>query len=189
MVPFGKSPKTLPVVLSRNEVNELLTCTKNLKQRTFLTTLYATGMRFSEAANLRLVDIDSQRMQIHIRHCKGGKDRQVPLSPRLLTELRDYWRSYKPSILLFPGNLPDRPYNHTSILKAIKHSASMAKLRNRISPHTLRHSYATGLLEAGVDLLTISKLLGHASFVTTMIYLHCRREHMSSTPQSTGLVT
>ena len=77
MVPFGKRPKTLPVVLSRNEVNELLTCTKNLKQRTFLTTLYATGMRFSEAANLRLVDIDSQRMQIHIRHGKGAKDRQV----------------------------------------------------------------------------------------------------------------
>lgn len=182
MVPFGKSPKTLPVVLSRNEVNELLTCTKNLKQRTFLTTLYATGMRFSEAANLRLVDIDSQRMQIHIRHGKGAKDRQVPLSPRLLSELRDYWRIYKPSILLFPGNMPDRPYNHTSILKAIKHSASLAKLRKRISPHTLRHSYATGLLEAGVDLLTISKLLGHASFVTTMIYLHCRREHMISTP-------
>lgn len=182
MVPFGKRPKTLPVVLGRQEVDELLRCTKNLKQRTFLTALYATGMRFSEAANLRIADIDSQRMQIHIRHGKGAKDRQVPLSPRLLTELRVYWLAYKPERLLFPGNLPDKPYNSTSILKAIKKAAVLAKIRKRVSPHTLRHSYATGLLEAGVDLLTISKLLGHASFTTTMIYLHCRREHLISTP-------
>jgi site-specific recombinase XerD len=182
MVPFGKRPKTLPVVLGRQEVNELLKCTKNLKQRTFLTTLYATGMRFSEAANLRIADIDSQRMQIRITNGKGAKQRQVPLSPRLLDELRSYWRQYKPQSLLFQGNSVDKTYADTTVQKAIKASALAANINKNVTPHTLRHSYATGLLEAGVDLLTISKLLGHASFATTMIYLHCRSEHLGSTP-------
>lgn len=182
MVPYGKRPKTLPVVLGRQEVNELLQCTKNLKQRTFLTTLYATGMRFSEAANLRVVDIDSSRMQIRITNGKGAKQRQVPLSPRLLEELREYWRQYKPQSLLFQGNSADKTYADTTIQKTIKASALAANINKNVTPHTLRHSYATGLLEAGVDLLTISKLLGHASFATTMIYLHCRNEHLGSAP-------
>jgi site-specific recombinase XerD len=182
MVPFGKRPKTLPVVLGRQEVNELLQCTQNLKQRTFLTTLYATGMRFSEAANLRVTDIDSKRMQIRITNGKGAKQRQVPLSPRLLDELRSYWRQYKPQSLLFQGNSADKTYADTTIQKTIKASALAANINKNVTPHTLRHSYATGLLEAGVDLLTISKLLGHASFATTMIYLHCRQEHLGSAP-------
>ena len=174
--------KTLPVVLGRQEVTELLRCTKNLKQRTFITTLYATGMRFSEAANLTLPDIDSQRMQIRITHGKGAKQRQVPLSPRLLDELRVYWKQFKPTSLLFPGKTPDKTYADTTIQLAIKASASLAGINKNVTPHTFRHSYATGLLEAGVDLLTISRLLGHASFSTTMVYLHCRREHLISTP-------
>jgi len=182
MVPFGKRPKTLPVVLGRQEVDDLLRCTKNLKHRTFLTTLYATGMRFSEAANLHINDIDSKRMQIRITHGKGAKQRQVPLSPRLLSELRDYWKQFKPTSLLFPGNSADKTYADTSIQKAIKDSAKLANINKNVTPHTLRHSYATGLLEAGVDLLTISRLLGHACFATTMIYLHCRREHLHSVP-------
>jgi integrase/recombinase XerD len=182
MVPFGKRPKTLPVVLGRHEVDELLRCTKNLKQRTFLTTLYATGMRFSEAAHLKIHDIDSHRMQIRITHGKGAKDRQVPLSPRLLSELRDYWKIYKPKLLLFEGNSADKTYADTTIQKTIKASAAAAKIHKNVTPHTMRHSYATGLLEAGVDLLTISRLLGHASFATTMVYLHCRSEHLHSIP-------
>lgn len=182
MVPFGKRPKTLPVVLGRQEVDDLLRCTKYLKHRTFLTTLYATGMRFSEAANLHINDIDSKRMQIHITNGKGAKQRQVPLSPRLLSELRDYWKQYKPTSLIFPGKTPDKTYADTSIQKAIKDSAKLAKINKNVTPHTLRHSYATGLLEAGVDLLTISRLLGHACFATTLIYLHCRREHLHSAP-------
>ena len=182
MVPYGKRPKTLPVVLGRQEVDKLLQCTKCHKHRVFLTTLYATGMRFSEAANLRLVDIDSQRMQIRILHGKGSKQRQVPLSPRLLSELREYWKAYKPTSLLFPGKFPDKLYADTSIQKAIKKAAALAGIHKDVTPHTLRHSYATGLLEAGVDLLTISRLLGHASFATTMIYLHCRQEHLHSAP-------
>ena len=182
MVPFGKRPKTLPLVLSRQEVDELLRCTKNLKHRTFLSALYACGMRLSEAAHLKIPDIDSQRMQIRITHGKGAKERLVPLSPRLLQELRTYWKQYRPTDFLFPGKRPDKPYADTSIQKAIKQSAKLAGIKKNVHPHILRHSYATGLLEAGVDLLTISKLLGHASFVTTMIYLHCRREHLINAP-------
>lgn len=182
MVPFGKRPKTLPTVLSRHEVDRLLQCTPNLKHRTFLMVLYSAGLRFSEAAHLKIHDIDSDRMLIRVACGKGKKERLVPLSPRLLKELRIYWLKYKPTGYLFPGKTADKTYADTSIQKAIKVSAKAAGIKRRIYPHVLRHSYATGLLEAGVDLLTISKLLGHASFVTTMIYLHCRREHLLSAP-------
>lgn len=182
MVPFGKRPKTLPTVLGRQEVDRLLQCTANLKHRTFLMTLYSGGLRFAEAANLKIHDIDSARMQIRVACGKGKKERLVPLSPRLLKELRIYWKKYKPTDFLFPGKTPGKPYADTTIRKAIKDAAEKAGIKRRVYPHVLRHSYATGLLEAGVDLLTISKLLGHASFITTMVYLHCRREHLHSTP-------
>ena len=182
MVPFGKRPRRLPTVLSAEEVQELLQCTRNLKHRTLLMTLYAAGLRLSEAAELRIPDIDSQRMQLNIACGKGGKQRLVPLSPRLLAALRQYWKTYRPSDYLFPGQLPDRPYAATSIQKMIKVSARQAGIKKQVTPHVLRHSYATGLLEAGVDLLTISRLLGHASFSTTMVYLHVRRQHLASAP-------
>jgi len=180
MVPYGKRQKTLPTVLSRHEVNRLIECTPNLKHRTFLSTLYASGMRFSEAAHLTLQDIDSHRMMLRIACGKGRKERLVPLSPRLLQLLREYWREYRPSHYLFPGKTPQTPYVDTTIRKVIKLSAKKAGIKKRVYPHVLRHSYATGLLEAGVDLLTISRLLGHASFITTMVYLHCRQEHLAA---------
>ncbi len=121
-------------------------------------------------------------MQLLVAHGKGAKERLVPLSPRLLQALRTYWKKYRPATYLFPGKTPDRPYAATSIQKAIKASAQRAGIRKSVHPHVLRHSYATGLLEAGVDILTISRLLGHASFATTMIYLHVRRPHLESTP-------
>ena len=182
MVPYGKRPKTLPTVLGRQEVDRLIQCTANLRHRTFLMTLYSAGLRFAEAASLRIHDIDSARMQIRVASGKGRKERLVPLSPRLLKELRIYWQKYKPSDLLFPGKVPGKSYSDTTIRKAMKEAAAKAGIRRRVYPHVLRHSYATGLLEAGVDLLTISKLLGHASFITTMVYLHCRREHLHSVP-------
>ena len=181
-VPFGKRPKKLPTVLSRQEVDSLIRCTSNLKHRTFLMTLYAAGMRFSEAAHLNVADIDSKRMLIRIASGKGRKERLVPLSPRLLKELRNYWRKYKPTDMLFPGKHPGKPYADTTIRKAMKVAAEKAGIRRRVYPHVLRHSWATGMLEAGVDLLSISRLMGHASFVTTMVYLHCRREHLHSVP-------
>ncbi len=182
MIPFGKRPKKLPTVLSQEEVDALLQCTPNLKHRTFLMTLYAAGLRLSEASNLQIAHIDSGRMQLLVTHGKGAKERLVPLSPRLLQALREYWKKYRPTQYLFPGKTPDRPYAATSIQKAIKASAQRAGIRKSVHPHVLRHSYATGLLEAGVDILTISRLLGHASFATTMIYLHVRRPHLESTP-------
>jgi site-specific recombinase XerD len=182
MIPFGKRPRRLPTVLSVEEVDALLSCTPNLKHRTFLMTLYAAGLRLSEAAALQLVHIDSQRMQLRVARGKGNKERLVPLSPRLLSELRTYWRAYRPTQFLFPGKTADRAYASTSIQKAIKAAGKRAKILKNITPHVMRHSYATGLLEAGVDILTISRLLGHASFVTTMIYLHVRQPHLQSTP-------
>jgi site-specific recombinase XerD len=182
MVPYGKRPKTLPTVLGRQEVDRLIQCTANLKHRTFLMTLYSAGLRFAEAASLTIHDIDSARMQIRVASGKGRKERLVPLSPRLLKELRIYWQKYRPTELLFPGKLPGKSYADTTIRKAMKEAAKKAGIHRRVYPHVLRHSYATGLLEAGVDLLTISKLLGHASFITTMVYLHCRREHLHSVP-------
>mgnify|MGYP001825938414 CR=1 FL=1 len=170
------------MVLSCEEVEALLQCTGNLKHRTFLMTFYAAGLRLREAAELRIPDMDSRRMQLNVARGKGSKQRLVPLSPRLLEALRQYWAEYRPSDYLFPGKLPDRPYAATSIQKTIKVSARKAGIRKQVTPHVLRHSYATGLLEAGVDLLTISRLLGHASFSTTMVYLHVRRPHLDSVP-------
>ena len=182
MMPFGKRPKTLPTVLSRNEIGQLFQCTPNLKHRTFLMTLYSGGLRLSEAANLMIADIDSDRMMLRVAQGKGKKERFVPLSPRLLEQLRTYWKQYRPPTLLFPGKTPTKIYADTTIRKVMKVAAQKAGIKKRVYPHVLRHSYATGLLEAGVDLLTISKLLGHASFITTMIYLHCRRENLNSIP-------
>ena len=188
MIPYGKRDKKLPTVLSRQEVDKLLQCTTNLKHRTFLMTLYGAGLRLAECSNLKLADIDSDRMQLRIRHAKGNKQRLVPLSPRLLEALREYWKQYRPATYLFPGKTPDTPYAATSIQKAIKRSAQQAGIKKSVHPHVLRHSYATGLLESGVDILTISRLLGHASFVTTMIYLHCRIQHMQHAPSPLDLL-
>jgi site-specific recombinase XerD len=182
MVPFGKRPKTLPAVLSGEEVTRLLQCVRSLKHRTFLLTLYAAGLRLSEAAALTIADIDSQRMQLRIAYGKVAKERLVPLSPRLLSELRQYWKTVRSPTYLFPGKTFDVALSSTTIQKMCKQAVAKAGIRKHVTPHTLRHSYATGLLEAGVDLLTIGRLLGHRSFSTTMIYLHVRQPHLQSTP-------
>ena len=115
-------------------------------------------------------------------HGKGDKQRLVPLSPRLLQELRSYWKQTRPTQFLFPGKTLDVPLSSATIQKACKMGAALARINKPVSPHTLRHSYATGLLEAGVDLLAIGRLLGHKSFTTTMVYLHVRRTHLDSVP-------
>ena len=182
MIPFGKKPKTLPVVLGGEDVTRLLACVPSPNHRMILTTLYASGLRLQEGLHLQVADLDSTRMTLRVARGKGAKQRQVPLSPRLLTELREYWRSHRPAsptTWLFPGK-GEQPYSETNVQKACKLAATRAGLKQRVTPHTLRHSYATGLLEAGVDLLTIQKLLGHRSFSTTLIYLHVRRPHLES---------
>jgi site-specific recombinase XerD len=138
--------------------------------------------RMAEATHLRVADVDGQRQQIRVTEGKGRKDRVVPASPRLLQQLREYWKLQRPSNYLFPGKTPDVPLSSATVQKACKMAAAFAAITKVISPHVLRHSYATGMLEAGVDILTISKLLGHSSFVTTMVYLHVRRQHFDRSP-------
>jgi site-specific recombinase XerD len=182
-IPFGKRPKKLPTVLSDQEASRLLQCVKNPKHRAVLLTCYAAGLRLAEATHLRIPHIDGQRAQIRITNGKGGKERTVPASPRLLEKLREYWKLQRPRNYLFPGKTADVPLSGTTIQKACKLAVAKAGItKHPTTPHTLRHSYATGMLEAGVDLLTISKLLGHSSFVTTMIYLHVRRQHFDRSP-------
>ena len=182
MIPFGKRPKKLPAVLGADEVDRLLQCVRSLKHRTLLLTLYAAGLRLSEATALTIPDIDSQRMLLRIACGKGNKERLVPLSPRLLTALREYWKEVRSPKYLFPGSTFESRISSTTIQKSCKAAVIKSGIRKDVTPHTLRHSYATGLLEAGVDLLTIGHLLGHKSFSTTMIYLHVRRPHLESTP-------
>ncbi len=181
-IPFGKRPKKLPVVLSNEEASRLLQCIDNPKHRAVILTSYAAGLRLRETTNLRVADIDGAREQIRIRCGKGSKERIVPASPRLLDELRDYWKLTRPPNYLFPGRTPDVPLSSATIQKAYKLALAKAGIKKAATPHTMRHSWATGMLEAGVDLLTISKLLGHSSFVTTMIYLHVRRQHFDRSP-------
>jgi len=180
-IPFAKKPKTLPVVLGPDEVQRLLPCIKPLKPRVLLTTIYAAGLRLQEATHLRVADIDSARMLLRVACGKGAKERLVPLSPRLLGELREYWKAVRPTKWLFPGGTLDRPISDTTVQKSCKRAARDAGIAKHVTPHTLRHSYATGLMEAGVDLLTISRLLGHRSFSTTLVYLHVRRPHLERT--------
>jgi integrase/recombinase XerD len=182
-IPFGKRPKKLPVVLSDQEASQLIQCVAHLKHRMVLLTCYAAGLRVSEATHLRIADIDGQRQQIRVTSGKGRKERRVPVSPRLLGALREYWKIRRPGNYLFPGRTPDVPLSSATVQKACKLAAATAGINKvGISPHTLRHSFATAMLEAGVDLLTISKLLGHSSFVTTMVYLHVRRQHFDRSP-------
>ena len=174
MIPFGKRPKKLPLVLGHEDALRLIECAANLKHRTVLLVLYAAGLRLSEALHLKAEHIDSKRMQLRVTCGKGSRQRQVPLSPRLLSALREYWKEYRPPEYLFPGREPTVSLSATCIQKACKAAALKAGVQPAVSPHTLRHSFATALLEAGVDLLTISRLLGHKSFTTTMVYLHVR---------------
>ena len=162
-------------------MDRLLQCVTCLKHRTLLLTLYAAGLRLSEGAALTISDIDSQRMLIRIACGKGKKERLVPLSPRLLTALREYWKQVRSPKFLFPGSTFETRISSTTIQKSCKVAVAKAGILKKVTPHTRRHSYATGLLEAG-DLLTIGHLLGHKSFSTTMVYLHVRRPHMESTP-------
>jgi len=181
-IPFGKRPKKLPVVLSNEEASRLLQCIDNPKHRAVILTSYAAGLRLRETTHLRVADIDGTRAQIRICCGKGSKERVVPASPRLLDELREYWKQTRPHNYLFPGKTPDVPLSSATIQKAYKLALAKAGIQKAATPHTMRHSWATGMLEAGVDLLTISKLLGHSSFITTMIYLHVRRQHFDRSP-------
>ena len=163
--------KKLPEVLSKEEVMKLIKQINNLKHRVLVTTLYSSGLRISELLSLTLIDIDSQRMLIHVRLGKGRKDRVVKLSEANLFLLRQYFKVYKPIKYLFEGPAKGQ-YSAASVRKVITRACIKAGIKKKVSPHTLRHSYATHLLELGVDLRYVQAMLGHSRPETTMIYTH-----------------
>lgn len=187
-IPCPKPQKKLPVVLSVPEVSRFFNVITNIKHRALLMTAYASGLRVSELIALCIKDIDSARMMIHVRQGKGGKDRYVKLSSRLLKVLRAYWRTRQPTQWLFPGRFPNQPIHQTSVNLICQQIAQRAKLGKRVTIHTLRHSYATHLLDAGTDLRTIQALLGHRSIKTTALYTHVSQAKLESTPSPLDLI-
>jgi site-specific recombinase XerD len=183
-LPYPQDQRRLPTVLSREEVSRLINAAGTLFRRTLLMTLYGTGMRRSELAHLKVGDIDSQRMIIRVVAGKRGKDRDLPLSPALLETLREYWRWRKPKLYLFPTRTLRRqraePISDKTVWIACSDAARRAGIRKPITPHTLRHSWATHLLEAGTDLRTIQVLLGHGDLETTAQYLHLSQRHLQA---------
>jgi integrase/recombinase XerD len=182
MIPFGKRPKTLPAVLSRDEVLRLFAAAPEGRYRTLLRTTYACGLRISEVVRLRVRDIDSGRGVLLVRQGKGQKDRLVPLSPALLAELRAYWRRYRPVDWLFPGQKRGQHLHLNALQRVVKRLVQPLGFRKGVSMHTLRHSYATHLLEAGVDVVTLQRLLGHRQLSTTARYLHVSTQHLQRMP-------
>ena len=185
-IPFPKSRKRLPTVLSPEEVTRLIDAACNLYHRTLLVTLYSTAARRAELCQLKVQDIDSQRMMIRINQGKGGRDREVPLSPKLLETLRVYFRWMQPATFLFPGTVKgvraDVPITPNVVWLACRQAAQRAGITKRLSPHSLRHSCASHLLEAGADLRTIQVLLGHSRLEHTLIYLHLSPKHLQAIP-------
>lgn len=170
-IPFPKKKSKVPVVLSLNETKLFFQNAKSIKYRAMLMTIYSTGLRASEIVNLRVSDIDSERMLILVKHGKGGKERYVMLSPVLLNILREYWKLKKPGYeYLFPGRPQTKALNRKSVLQVCKKVANDAGLSKNVTLHTLRHSFATHLLEAGTDIRVLQALLGHRSIQTTALY-------------------
>lgn len=180
-LPFSRRPQQLPLILSQDEVARILEAPTHLKSRALLMTIYAAGLRRSEAAHLQVSDIDSARMTITIRQGKGQRDRVLMLSPVLLETLRQYWRYHKPNHWLFPGVKPNQPISGNDIFHVFQNAARRAGITKALSPHSLRHSFATHLLEAGTDLRTIQILLGHRSLRTTARYLHVSQHQLRAT--------
>jgi integrase/recombinase XerD len=178
---FVRAPKAhkLPVVLSRDEVQAVLSCLRRQHYQVCLSTIYACGLRISDGLHLQVRDIDSNRMQLHVRESKGLKDRYVPLPPRTLAMLRKYWSTHRHPVWLFPerhcgGVLenPQKPMNDGGVRAAFRLALEASTVRKPATVHSLRHAYATHLLEAGVNLRAIQLYLGHSSLATTALYLH-----------------
>jgi site-specific recombinase XerD len=171
LIPAPKKPQTLPIVLSRTEVQRFLATVPSLKHRTILSVCYAAGLRISEAVRLQSADIDSQRMVLRVTQGKGQKDRYVMLSPRLLELLRTWWRVATPWTWLFPGTRAGRPITPDAVEEACLQAQRRCGIPKPITPHALRHAFAVHLLEGGTDVRTIQLLLGHRSLTTTARYL------------------
>ena len=176
-----RRPRKLPEILTRREVAALIRAPSAIKHRTILMSFYSAGLRLSEATHLEPKDIDSHKMRIHVRAGKGQKDRYVMLSVLLLEQLRRYWQSERPKKWLFPSRAnPERPIGGRTVERIVQKAAAKARIAKRVTPHTLRHCFATHLLEAGTNLRYLQELLGHSSLKTTMLYLRVRAEHTTA---------
>lgn len=164
--------RRLPVVLSAADLTALFAAIQRPKYRALFMTCYAAGLRINEACHVQIPDIDSKQMLLRVRHPKGGRERLTLLSPRLLEELRTYWKLEKPRLWLFPGTSPAEPLSTDSARQALRQASLDAGLTQKCTPHTLRHCFATHLLDAGVDLVVLQALLGHQALKTTIRYTH-----------------
>jgi integrase/recombinase XerD len=183
---FAKIPKSLPTVLSQQEIWSIINAPKNIKHRLLLMTTYSAGLRASETLSLKPENIDSKRMLIKVTG-KGGKQRYTLLSQKLLPELRQYYKTYRPEILLFPSHRKGKPLTYETIRSVYEKARKKAGVNRGAGVHTLRHSFATHLLEAGYDIRKIQVLLGHSRLTTTMIYLHVSRETLAKIPSPLDL--
>jgi integrase/recombinase XerD len=181
VIPAPKKPQKLPIVLSPQEVLRFLSCVESFKHRTILTVCYAAGLRISEAVRLKVTDIDSERMVIRVALGKGQKDRFVMLSPKLLEVLRTWWPVHRPKQWLFPGDRVDRCISSDAVELACQKAHQRCGIAKPITPHSLRHAFATHLLESGTDVRTIQLLLGHRSLATTARYLRIATSKVCST--------
>jgi integrase/recombinase XerD len=183
-VPYPKKPRRLPTVLTVEEAAQLINSASNLFHRAIVMTLYSTGVRRAELCHLKVIDIDSAQMIVHVRHGKGARDRDIPLDPKLLETLREYWRWMRPKTYLFPGTVKnwraDKPITAKVVWEACREAAERAGITKPVPPHTLRHSFATHRLESGCDLVTLQTLLGHANIRHTTLYLHLSQRHLRS---------
>jgi site-specific recombinase XerD len=187
-IPACRRPQKLPVVMSPEEVNRFLVAVKNPKHRVILTVCYGAGLRISEAVRLTADSIDSQRMVIRVKAGKGGKDRYVMLSPKLLDILRTYWRKARPQHWLFPGDLPGQPISTCAVEIACRQARERAAIAKPVTPHSLRHAFAVHLLESGADVRTIQLLLGHRSLSTTARYLRIATSKVCATASPLDLL-
>lgn len=181
-LPTARQPQKLPQILAPEEVVRIIEAAANPKHRAILVTTYAAGLRLSEVCHLKVSNIDSARMTIHVEQGKGAQDRYTPLSPRLLTELRRYWVLYRPKTWLFAARHPDLPVLPHTVQRVFKRAKARAGVTKECGIHGLRHAFATHLLEAGVDVPTIQHMMGHSHISSTLRYFHLARKHLGQVP-------
>ena len=187
-IPTARQPQKLPQILAREEVAVLLEKTMNIKHRAILMTAYGAGLRLNEICHLKLTDIDSARMTIRVEQGKGAKDRYTLLSPRLLAELRRYWIAHRPKQWLFTRRDPTRPISDGTVHRLYHAAKVRAGITKEGGIHSLRHAFATHMLEAGVDIHTIQRLMGHGHIGSTLRYFHLARKHLAGTPSPLELL-
>ncbi len=187
-IPRARAPQKLPQILSREDVAALIEKTVNLKHRAILMSAYGAGLRLNEICHLKVADIDSDRMTIRVEQGKGAKDRYTLLSPRLLAELRRYWIAYRPEGWLFTRKDPSRPISDATVHRIYHAAKRRAGVTKSGGIHALRHAFATHLLEAGVDIHTIQRLMGHGHIGSTLRYFHLARKHLAGTPSPLELL-